>query len=100
MIETEEDDDDSKYKQARKTISRARSVRVFTFHLIAFILGNGFLGFWNVVTYVVKDDDALWFFLPLLFWGVGLIIHYLISVALFDEWWELDERNINSRMGG
>ena len=50
MIETEEDDDDSKYKQARKTISRAQSVRVFTFHLIAFILGNGFLGFWNVVT--------------------------------------------------
>ena len=52
------------------------------------------------MTYVVKDDDALWFFLPLLFWGVGVIIHYLNSVALFDEWWEADERNINSRMGG
>ena len=52
------------------------------------------------MTYVVKDDDALWFFLPLLFWGVGLIIHYLNSVALFDEWWKLNERNINSRKGG
>ena len=88
------------YSQARKEVEKARVVRSFVFHLIAFILGNGFLGFWNAMTYFVKGNSTLWFFLPLLFWGVGLILHYVLSVVLFDEWWELDERTIGGRMRG
>jgi len=38
--------------------------------------------------------------LPLLFWGVGLLVHYVQAVALFEEWWELDERIIDDRMKG
>ena len=88
------------YRDARKQREKRRAVRIFIFHLAAYVLGNAFLGAWNALTYFVKGVDTLWFFLPLLFWGVGVIIHYIISVALFDEWWELDERTVASRMEG
>jgi hypothetical protein len=29
-----------------------------------------------------------------------VIVHYVLAVALFDEWWELDERVIDSRRRG
>ena len=88
------------YREARKSIEKARAVRIFLSHLAAYILGNIFLGSWNVLTYFLKDSPTLWFFLPLLFWGVGLIIHYVHSVALFDEWWDLEERTIDKRRKG
>ena len=88
------------YRETRKSIEKARAVRIFLSHLAAYILGNIFLGSWNVLTYFLKDSPTLWFFLPLLFWGVGLIIHYVHSVALFDEWWDLDERTIGRSRGG
>ena len=94
------DQDVTAYSETRKTIEKARAVRVFVSHLIAYVLGNLFLGFWNAMTYFMKDSETLWFYLPLLFWGVGVIIHYLQSVALFDEWWELDERTIEERREG
>ena len=88
------------YREARKSIKKARAVRIFLVHLAAYILGNIFLGSWNILTYFIKDSPTLWFFLPLLFWGVGLIIHYVHSVALFDEWWDSDERQIFERRQG
>ena len=94
------DQDVTAYSETRKAIEKARAVRIFVSHLIAYVLGNLFLGFWNVMTYILKDNETLWFYLPLLFWGVGVIIHYLQSVALFDEWWELDERTIEERREG
>ena len=88
------------YREVRKSIEKARAVRIFLSHLAAYILGNIFLGSWNILTYFIKDSPTLWFFLPLLFWGVGLIIHYVHSVALFDEWWDLDERTIGQGRKG
>ena len=94
------DEETTTYKESRKTLEKARAVRVFLFHMAAYIAGNIFLGSWNALTYFVKDIHSLWFFLPLLFWGVGLIIHYVHSIALFDEWWELDERTIQQHLKG
>ena len=89
-----------RYREARKAIEKARAARIFLSHLAAFVIGNIFLGVWNGLTYYVKEDDTLWFFLPLLFWGVGVLIHYLQSVALFENWWERDESMINERLEG
>ena len=89
-----------RYKQTRKAIEKARAVRIFVSHLAAYVIGNIFLGVWNGLTYYVKEDDTLWFYLPLLFWGIGLIIHYLQSIALFDNWWERDEGLIGERLEG
>ena len=88
------------YKEVRRSLEKRRAQLIFIAHLGAYVIGNIFLGGWNILTYFVKDSETLWFFIPLLFWGVGVIIHYLQSVALFDEWWDVDERTIESRKQG
>jgi len=82
------------YRSTRKDIEKARAVQVFLSHLAAYIVGNVFLGGWNALTYYVREDDTLWFYIPLVFWGVGVIIHYLQAIALFDNWWDSDEYKI------
>ena len=88
------------YGTIKMSIDKARAKRNFLVHLATYVIGNIFFGAWNALTYFVKDSPALWFYLPLLFWGVGLIVHYLLSVALFDEWWDMDERTIRERLKG
>ena len=81
------------YQEVRKRVGKARAIRIFVYHLIAYALGNIFLGAWNIFTVQNRGDEILWFYFPLIFWGVGVIIHYLQGVALFDEWWDQDEIN-------
>jgi len=84
----------ARYRAARKIVERGRAVQIFLSHLTAYIVGNVFLGVWNTLTYYIKEDETLWFYIPLLFWGVGIIIHYLQAIALFDNWWDNDEAKI------
>ena len=86
-----------RYTENRKIVERTRAIRTFLAHLTAYIIGNAFLGVWNALTYYVSDNSAIWFPLPLLFWGLGVIIHYWQSVVLFDRWWERDEEEIAKR---
>ena len=90
-------DEVARYKEAKKNVEKARAVRIFLVHLSVFIIGNIFLGVWNSLTYYIKGNELLWFPIPLIFWGVGVLIHYTISVALFNEWWEHDETIIQSQ---
>ena len=90
-------DEVTRYKEARKSVEKARAVRIFLVHFSAFILGNIFLGVWNSLTYYVRDNQLLWFPIPLIFWGVGVLVHYTVSVVLFEEWWERDESQIQTR---
>ena len=85
------DEETARYKVIRKTVARDRTVKIFFYHLFAYVLGNIFLGAWNIWTFQNRGDEFLWFYFPLIFWGVGVIIHYLQSVALFEEWWDRDE---------
>lgn len=87
-----------KYRAARKTVEKERATRIFLIHLAAYLIGNVALVLWNVGTYYLRDDKVWWFYIPLLFWGVGLVIHYLLAVALFDNWWDRDERMITERI--
>ena len=88
----------AQYIAARRAVQRRRSLKIFFFHLGFYILGNIFLGVWNVLAYVALDDETLWFFLPLVFWGLALIIQYVVTVALFDDWWRQTERVIAERL--
>ncbi len=87
-----------RYRRARKDIAKNRAVRIFFYHFGAYVLGNIFLGAWNVFTYQNLGSSSLWFFSPLIFWGVGVIIHYVQGVALFDEWWDQDEEITGERL--
>jgi len=56
------------YLKARK---RMEDIKSFYGHLMSYIVVNVGLAMVNVITY----PQYLWFFYPLIFWGIGLVIH-------------------------
>jgi len=87
-----------RYRETKKVVEKRRAVRTFVIHLVAYIVGNMVLGLWNAGTFYLRDNDNLWFWIPLLFWGVGVMVHYVYGVALFDNWWDRDERLVEERL--
>ena len=57
-----------RYYQAKKKVE---DIKGFYGNLIAYIVFNGFFLVLNLLT----TPDQLWFFWPLIGWGVGVIFH-------------------------
>ena len=57
-----------RYYQAKK---RVESIKGFYGNLIAYIIFNGFFLVLNLLT----SPNELWFYWPLLGWGVGVLFH-------------------------
>lgn len=83
---------EDKYQQAKR---RVREIRRFYIHLVVYVLVNAFLFLINIS---VSPSD-LWFFWPLLGWGIGFVAH-AIYVFGFGQWlgpdWE--EKKIQETM--
>jgi hypothetical protein len=81
-------DNDETYRRARR---RAQETRGFYRHLGTYLLVNLLLFAINMITM----PDALWFYWPLLGWGVGLAAHafrvFVIGGNRGDKW---EERNV------
>lgn len=78
--------------QAKK---RVKAKKGFYGHLSAFIAVGAFFLAMNLLTYDAKDP-ALWFFFPMLPWGIGLLIHYFTVFGLpgnraLSQKWEEEE---------
>lgn len=61
-------DDQTKHERA---VTRVRQLKGFYRHLAIYVLLNTFLAIANVVT----SPSQIWFYWPLLGWGVGLLAH-------------------------
>jgi len=78
---------DEIYRKAKKRMQAKKS---FYKHLSAYIAVGMFFFIMNMVT--LGNDPELWFFFPMLPWGIGLLIHYFttfglpFSGALSEEW--------------
>jgi hypothetical protein len=59
---------ENKYQEAKR---RVEEMRGFYAHLGAYVLVNSFLFLLNITT----SPDILWFYWPLLGWGIGLVVH-------------------------
>ena len=92
-----EDESVDLYREARRAVTRERATSLFAFHVATYVASLLFLGIWNMVT-VSRVQGGWWFITPLIFWGVGVIIHYILAVALFDDWWDRDEGLIRQRL--
>jgi hypothetical protein len=83
---------DPAYEHARR---RVADLRGFYVHLAAFAIVNAFLFLLNVIS----DPDNLWFFWPLLGWGIGLAAHaayvFLLDSRLGKDW---EDRKIREYM--
>jgi hypothetical protein len=82
-----------KYQRAKK---RVEALRGFYTHLGVYVLVNIVLFLINIVT----SPDSLWFFWPLLGWGIAIVVHAFSvfgSGRLFGADWE--EKKIREIMG-
>ncbi len=86
------DTEDIKYQRAKK---RVEALKGFYIHLGVYVLVNLFLFLLNIIT----APDHLWFFWPLLGWGIAIVAHGFSvfgSGRLFGAEWE--ERKIKEIM--
>jgi len=85
-------DDQAAYNAARK---RVRQLRGFYVHLTVYVLVNAILLVINLLT----SPGVLWFYWPLLGWGIGIVAHaasvFGTGRFLGKEW---EERKIRELM--
>ncbi len=75
---------DEKYQEAKK---RVEDLKGFYTHLVIYIIVNLGLFLFNIL----QTPDTLWFYWPLVGWGIGVVIHgasVLINYGLFGKDWE------------
>lgn len=86
------DDEEKKYRKAKE---RVEEIKGFYIHFFIYIVVNIGLFLINILT----GSDSLWFFYPLIGWGIGLVAHYIAVFGFFgmlDEGWE--KRKIDELM--
>lgn len=79
--------DYERYQEAKK---RVEEIKGFYGHLISYIVVNCFFLFINLY----YTPEHIWFFWPLLGWGVGIFFHGLGAfkiVPFFGKKWEEDK---------
>jgi hypothetical protein len=74
--------EDKKYQKARE---RVRRLRGFYIHLVVYVLINTMLFLLNIAT----SPDILWFYWPLLGWGIGIAMHAFFVFG-FGRWFGPD----------
>ena len=86
------------YDIRRKARKRVKVIKGFYIHAYSYVIMGGFFFFMNMAT----DPFDMWFFFPMMPWGVGLAFHYLAvfgipgSRILSREWEEREyERQLD-----
>ena len=85
-------DDQERYERAKQKVAEIKGVYV---HAVVYVLGNISLFLINILS----TPEFLWFYWPLLGWGIGLLAHAAIIFGLpglFGPEWE--ERKIREIM--
>ena len=67
--------DREQYESARK---RVKEIKEFYSHLLSYVVVNLFLMALNLLT----SPDHLWFFWPMLGWGIGIAVHAMKTFNL------------------
>ena len=78
-------------KQAKK---RVEAKKGFYIHFGVYIVVGLFFLIMNLLTY--SESEGLWFYFPMLAWGIGLAIHYFVVFGLpgtniLSKEWEANE---------
>ena len=81
-------------KQAQKKVKKKKD---FYQHLMSYVTVNFFLLALNLLT----SPTHLWFYFPMLGWGIGLMFHYvdvfgIPGFGMLDKDWE--EKELNSEL--
>ena len=74
------------YKKAYREVVSEEEKRDFLVHLVVYVLVNAML----IAINFIYSPEAIWFFYPLIGWGIGISIHYLSGVRWIQK--ELEEK--------
>nr|QNO47749.1 hypothetical protein FMEMAFBA_00007 [Methanosarcinales archaeon ANME-2c ERB4] len=74
------------YKKAYREIVSEEEKRDFSVHLVVYVLVNAML----IAINFIDSPEDIWFFYPLIGWGIGISLHYLFGVRWIQK--ELKER--------
>ena len=87
-------EDDQRYTRAKE---RVEEIKGFYIHLGVYLIINAALFTINMIT----NPDALWFYWPMIGWGVGLAIHFFVFATegklLGPEWEKKKIRELMDR---
>ena len=75
-----------RYKKAYREVREEEEKRGFLAHLVVYVLVNAML----IAINFIYSPEAIWFFYPLIGWGIGISMHYLFGVRWLEK--ELKER--------
>jgi 2TM domain len=64
------------YKRAEREVLEPEARRAFRTHAVIYIVGNALA----IALNLILLNEVLWFYYPLIGWGLGLSIHYLLGV--------------------
>lgn len=78
-------------EQAKKNVEKKKG---FYWHFAVYIACGVFFFLMNMVT--MREEPRLWFFFPLLPWGIGLLIHYfgvfgIPGTKILTDGWEAEQ---------
>jgi len=74
------------YKKAYREIVSEDEKKGFSVHLVVYVLVNAML----IAINFIYSPETIWFFYPLIGWGIGISMHYLFGVRWIEK--ELTER--------
>lgn len=69
------------YKKAYREMKAEDEKRGFSVHLVVYVLVNAML----IAINLIYSPEAIWFFYPLLGWGIGITAHYLGGVRWIES---------------
>ncbi len=69
------------YKNAYREIKTEVEKRGFLVHLVVYVLVNAML---IAINFIYSPED-IWFFYPLIGWGIGITAHYLNAVRWIEK---------------
>ena len=82
------------YRSARREVEYSDARYWFKRHLAVYVVANIAIAVLNIWLM----PERLWFYWPLVGWGVGLVGHYVFGVRMFNRWWEETERRISDKL--
>ncbi len=69
------------YKKAYRETVAEEEKRGFSVHLVVYVLVNAML----IIINFIYDPEDIWFFYPLIGWGIGITAHYLNAVRWVEK---------------
>jgi hypothetical protein len=84
------------YKRAYREIMKEEAKRGFLAHLVSYVLVNAMLIAINFIYF----PEGIWFFYPLIGWGIYISMHYLFGVRWLEKTLEEREAKAEYRARG